>query len=289
MGELAVAPVKGLSSLQNTRPQHLLSDRAYCSRMELFAEIAQLVVEGQEFVLATVIESGGSTPQKPGSKMVVLADGSVRGTVGGGAIEMQITQAAKEMFEASHTSKVIETHLTHDLGMCCGGKMKVFLEKHPAAARLWIYGAGHVARELAALAKRVGFRVTVVDQRPEWSNRERFPTADDLLLRDPADHAREQAGGANCYYCVTTHDHPLDQAVVEALLRKPAAYLGLIGSRRKAERFKMRLLAGGFSEADLERLRSPMGTPINALTPAEIAVSIVGELIERRRKDVPRR
>ena len=257
--------------------------------MELYAQIAQLEAEGQAFVLATVIDSGGSTPQKPGSKMVVLPDGTVRGTVGGGAIEKQIIDAARELFDSTNSTQVIETHLTHDLGMCCGGKMKVFLERHAAVARLFIYGAGHVARELAALAKNVGFRVTVVDERPEWANRERFAEADELVIRNPGDHALEQPGGGDCYFCITTHDHPLDQAVVEALLRKPSAYLGLIGSRRKAERFKMRLSAAGFSPDELARVRSPMGVAINALTPAEIAVSIVAELIERRRKDAPRR
>jgi len=257
--------------------------------MDLYSEIAQLVAEGRSFVVATVIESGGSTPQKPGSKMVVLPDGSLRGTVGGGAIEMQIIQAAKELLQSPQLSRIIETHLTHDLGMCCGGKMKVFLEKHAQVPRLWIYGAGHVARELAALAARVGFRVAVVDERSDWATRERFPEVEELIVRNPSDHAREQPGGADCYYCITTHDHPLDQAVVEALLRKPSAYLGVIGSRRKAERFKMRLEAAGFSTDELARLRSPMGMPIQALSPAEIAVSIVGELIERRRRDEPRR
>lgn len=257
--------------------------------MELYSEIAQLVAEGRAFVLATVIESGGSTPQKAGSKMVVLPDGSVRGTVGGGAIEMQIVEAAKELLHTSQISRIIETHLTHDLGMCCGGKMKVFLEKHAQIPRLWIYGAGHVARELAALAKHVGFRVAVVDERAEWATRERFPEVDELILRNPGDHARDQPGGSDCYYCITTHDHPLDQAVLEALLTRPSAYLGVIGSRRKAERFKMRLSAAGFSDQDLARLRSPMGLPIQALSPAEIAVSIVGELIECRRRDEPKR
>jgi len=257
--------------------------------MDLYSEIAQLVAEGRSFVVATVIESGGSTPQKPGSKMVVLPDGSLRGTVGGGAIEMQIIQAAKELLQSPQLSRIIETHLTHDLGMCCGGKMKVFLEKHAQVPRLWIYGAGHVARELAALAARVGFRVAVVDERSDWATRERFPEVEELIVRNPGDHAREQSGGADCYYCITTHDHPLDQAVVEALLSKPSAYLGVIGSRRKAERFKMRLQAAGFSADELARLRSPMGMPIQALSPAEIAVSIVGELIERRRRDEPRR
>jgi xanthine dehydrogenase accessory factor len=257
--------------------------------MELYAEMAQLAAEGRPFVLATVIESGGSTPQKPGSKMLVLLDGSVRGTVGGGAIEKQIVDAAQELLASASSTRVIDTHLTHDLGMCCGGKMKVFLEKHAAAAQLFIYGAGHVARELAALAKQVGFKVAVIDERTEWASRERFPSVDELVLRNPGDHAREQAGGEDCYYCITTHDHPLDQQVVEALLDKPSAYLGVIGSRRKAERFKMRLTAAGFAPERLSRLRSPMGVPINALTPSEIAVSIVAELIERRRKDAAKR
>jgi xanthine dehydrogenase accessory factor len=256
---------------------------------DIYAQIAQLAAEGRAFVVATVIESAGSTPQKPGSKMVILPDGSLRGTVGGGAIELQITDAAKALLGApGETSRVIETHLTHDLGMCCGGKMKVFLEKHAAQDRLWVFGAGHVARELAALSRTVGFHVTVVDERAEWASRERFPTADALVLRHPADVARELAGGPDCYFCITTHDHPLDQAVLEALLDKPAAYLGVIGSRRKAERFKMRLSAAGFSTQQLERVRSPMGVPIDALTPAEIAVSIVAELIATRRKGVQR-
>ncbi len=256
---------------------------------DLYAQIVQLSAEGKAFVIATVIESAGSTPQKPGSKMVVLPDGSLRGTVGGGAIELQIVEAAKTLLGApGETSRVIETHLTHDLGMCCGGKMKVFLEKHAAQDRLWVFGAGHVARELAALAHTVGFHVTVVDERAEWASRERFPGADTLQLRNPADVARELAGGPDCYFCITTHDHPLDQSVLEALLDKPSAYLGVIGSRRKAERFKMRLTAAGFSAPQLERVRSPMGVPIDALTPAEIAVSIVAELIATRRKEAQR-
>ncbi len=254
--------------------------------MDLYSEIAALVSEGRPFVLATVIESAGSTPQKPGSKMVVLGDGSLRGTVGGGAIEHQIIQAALELLAAPEQTRVIETHLTHELGMCCGGRMKVFLEKHGAPPRLTVFGAGHVARELAALAHRVGFRVTVVDARPEWATAERFPGCE-VLLKDPADHAREVAGSPQDYFCVTTHDHPLDQAVVEALLDKPSAYLGVIGSRRKAERFRMRLRAAGFSDEAVARLRSPMGVDIGALTPEEIAVSIVGELIRVRRQGAP--
>jgi xanthine dehydrogenase accessory factor len=220
--------------------------------------------------------------------MVVLGDGSLRGTVGGGAIEQQIIDAARALLEAPEQTRVIETHLTHELGMCCGGRMKVFLEKHGAPARLTVFGAGHVAHELAALAHHVGFRVTIVDARPEWATPERFPGCE-VRLTDPADHARALTGSEHDYFCVTTHDHPLDQAVVEALLAKPAAYLGVIGSRRKAERFRMRLKAAGAEDVALDRIRSPMGLPIGALTPAEIAVSIVAELVQLRRSKLPRR
>ncbi|MFZ5439239.1 MAG: XdhC family protein, partial [Myxococcota bacterium] len=137
--------------------------------MPLFADIAQLEAEGRPFVLCTVTASHGSTPQKPGSRLVVLADGSLRGTIGGGAIEKQVIDAALALHaDAARSWQTLETHLTHDLGMCCGGKMTVFLEKHGAAAELVIFGAGHVAREVAALAHHVGFRVTVVDERGEW-------------------------------------------------------------------------------------------------------------------------
>lgn len=257
--------------------------------MELYEQIAQLTREGRAFVLATVIGSQGSTPQKPGSKMVVLSKGETRGTVGGGAIEQQIVEAAVALLaDPEATSRLIETHLTHDLGMCCGGKMQVFLEKHAAAAQLWVFGAGHVAREVAALGHRVGFQVEVVDERRELLTEARFPLVKRNLAH-PADVARAHPGGPDCYFCIVTHDHPLDQACVEALLRKPSAYLGVIGSRRKAERFKLRLTAAGFTPAELEKMKSPMGTPIHALTPEEIAVSIVGELIAVRRAGQPRK
>jgi xanthine dehydrogenase accessory factor len=251
--------------------------------MELYAEISRLIEEGHDFVVATVIESQGSTPQKPGSKMVILHDGQVRGTIGGGAIEKAVVGAARELFGAKEPARTFEAHLTNDLGMSCGGRMKVFLERHDAPDALWVFGAGHVGRELALLADRVGFRVTVVDGRPEWASAERFPGIQRLEVREPTECARALPGGPNAYFCVLTHDHALDQALVEILLRRPAAYLGVIGSRRKAETFRQKLLAAGFDEKEISRLRSPMGVPIHALTPAEIAVSIVAELVQLKR------
>lgn len=251
--------------------------------MSLYADIAKLSEEGRAFVVATVTASHGSTPQKPGSKLVVLENGELRGTVGGGAIEKQIVDAALALLaDATQDTRTIETHLTHDLGMCCGGRMTVFLEKHAASAKLFVFGAGHVGKELAALAANAGFDVTVVDERRELLTAERFPAVRRRV--EPPEHvAKSLAGGSDTYCCVATHDHPLDQACVEALLRTPLKYLGVIGSRRKAERFRQRLEAAGFTKDELARFESPMGVDIGALTPQEIAVSIVARLIAVRR------
>ena len=146
-----------------------------------------------------------------------------------------------------------------------------------------VFGAGHVAKELASLAAHVGFEVTVVDDRPEWLTAERFPQARRVAL-PPDEFARTLSGGPDTSCCVTTHDHPLDQACVEHLVRKPLAYLGVIGSERKALRFRQRLEVAGFSKEESSRFESPMGVDIEAQTPAEIAVSIVARLIAVRRK-----
>lgn len=252
--------------------------------MTLFADIAQLEAEGRPFVLCTVTAAHGSTPQKPGSRLVVLADGSLRGTIGGGAIEKQVIDAALALLaDPALETRTLETHLTHDLGMCCGGKMTVFLEKHGAPASLFIFGAGHVAKELAALAQHVGFQVTVIDERPEWLNAERFPHAT-RRLEQPDVVARTITDSEQTYCCVTTHDHPLDQACIEALVKRKLAYLGVIGSQRKSLRFRQRMQAAGFTPAEVASFESPMGVAIDALTPAEIAVSIVARLISVRRK-----
>lgn len=250
-----------------------------------FQTLQALIEAGQPFVLCTVIASYGSTPQKPGSKLVVKADGSLVGTVGGGAIEKQIIDAALALLDDPGASTTtLETHLTHELGMCCGGRMSVFLEKHARAPALFLFGAGHVAKEVSALAVAAGFQVTVIDERGEWATAARFPGAT-VLVRPPDDVAREVPGSTDTYFCVATHDHPLDQRCVEALLDKPSAYLGVIGSKRKAERFRQRLLAAGFAKEKVAALECPMGVDIGALTPVEIALSITARLVAVRRAE----
>jgi xanthine dehydrogenase accessory factor len=232
-------------------------------------------------VLATVVASRGFTPRKPGARMLIAADGATVGTIGGGAIERKVLEEARALLGRGGTA-YLKTHLTQELGMCCGGEMSVFLECMTAAPRLFLFGAGYIAKPLAAIAAGCGFEVEVIDARPEWAIESRFPTSR-VVLRAPDAYARELETTAEDYAVIVTHDHALDQQLVQALLPRPLRFLGMIGSVPKHRKFVLRLRARGFAEADIERLRTPLGLGIGAETPEEIAVSVVAELVAVRR------
>ncbi len=237
---------------------------------------------GQSAVLCTVVRTGGSTPRKAGAKMLVLA-GRLVGTIGGGRIENAVVEAARALLQAGRQARpqLVRHHLTHDLAMCCGGEMEVFLEPIVPEAPLVVCGGGHVARALVGLARDVGFRPIVVEEDDELRVPERFPGAQLVDSFDPRDWA-EVPLDEHTYVVVVTRDHAQDQALIEALAPRQLAYLGLIGSRRKIALFRQRLLARGISAEQLERVYMPIGLAIGADTPEEIAVSIVAELIAVR-------
>ncbi len=252
------------------------------SETEFLATLTGRPAPDRRVVLCTVVDSAGSVPQRPGARLAVSAEGGVAGTIGGGAVEKLVVEAARELLRAGGT-RLLSTHLTHDLGMCCGGRLTVFLQAIDPAERLFLFGAGHVARPLAARAHELGFEVVVVDDRPEWANAERFPTAARIEVEPPLDVVAELPFDERSSVCIVTHDHRLDQEIVEACLRRPYRYLGVIGSRRKSALFRERLLAKGHPPALVAALHCPMGVAINAQTPEEIAISICGELIAVRR------
>lgn len=248
---------------------------------ELWDVFSRWRAERRRFVLASVIESRGFTPRKPGAHMLIAEDGATVGTIGGGAIEHQVRENAARLFESGGSS-LVKRHLTQELGMCCGGEMAVFLEVLEPAPRLTIFGAGYIAAPLARMAHDCGFEVTVVDAREEWATAARFPHAG-LVCRDPEAVSRELAATGAEYAVVVTHDHAIDQRVVQELLRKDLKFVGMVGSVPKQRKFALRLRSRGFSDADIARLRCPLGVEIGAQTPEEIAVSIVGELVAARR------
>ena len=239
-------------------------------------------VEGRHFALATVTESRGFTPRKAGAHMLVAADGRTFGTIGGGAIELEVVREARSLLDAGGSASVFKKHLTQELGMCCGGEMAVFIEAVEAPPALFLFGAGHIAKPLAALASGCGFRVTVVDERPEWASAERFPGGV-VRCSAPEDVVRAGGPGPQDYAVVATHDHALDQRLVQELLKRPLKFLGMIGSVPKQRKFALRLRARGFSDEQIARLHTPLGVSIGASTPEEIAVSVMAELIAARR------
>jgi xanthine dehydrogenase accessory factor len=243
---------------------------------------------GRRFAMLTVIEARGFTPRKPGTHMLLAADGETAGTIGGGAIEHEALREAREMLRTGGAARTVKKHLTQDLGMCCGGEMVIFLEPVDASPRLFVFGAGYLARPIAALASACGFEVTVVDGRPEWATTERFPGMT-VRCEDPEDVARTLATTDGDYAVVVTHDHALDQRVVQQLLARPLKFTGMIGSIAKQRKFALRLRARGFTDEQVARLRTPLGVSIGAQTPEEIAVSVLGELVAVRRGAEPRR
>ena len=252
--------------------------------MDVLARAAQLSAEGRRFALITVIRTAGSTPRKPGAKMIVGDDGELYGTVGGGRIEQELIEEARAAL-ADGRPRLIKRHLTHELAMCCGGEMEAFVEPMGRVERLVLVGGGHINFALAPMAARVGFEVTLVDELEEFATAERFPDAKRVLHDwEPAQWG--VSFGSDTYIVIATRDHAVDQKVLELLAAANArpAYLGVIGSRGKLGRFRKRMEQKGIAADWIEQVRGPIGVDIAAETPEEIAVSVVAELIGVRRK-----
>ncbi|MGH1348184.1 MAG: XdhC family protein [Nannocystales bacterium] len=245
------------------------------------------VLEGrrQRAALATVTGRSGSAPQRVGAKLLLHEDGTLVGTVGGGAIEAQVVAACEASIREGRSSQV-QAHLVRDLAMCCGGAMEVFVEYLQPQPRLVVIGAGHVAQSLAPLAVSADFRLTVLDEREELLEHPAFVgmqtgayDVDELEVAVPDLDDRD-------YVLIMTHDHARDERALAHLLRRPFRYLGMIGSRRKVHAVLRRVLAReeqrGRPRPDLSRVRAPIGLALGGRTPAEIAVSVVAELIADR-------
>lgn len=239
---------------------------------------------GRRAVLATVVEATGSTPQRAGAKLLLDADGRAVGTVGGGVVEARVLEAARELLApGAPPHRLLAWALARDLGMVCGGEMRVFLERLDPPERLLVFGAGHLGRAVCAAAGRLGFEVTVVDAREAWADPGGVPGAAAVCREDPVAAVARLRPDAGTFCVVATHAHEVDEGVVRALLGTPARFVGMVGSRRKRDRFLLQLRGQGVAEADLARLRTPVGLAVGAVTPDEIAVSIAAELVAVRR------
>lgn len=338
---------------------------------ELWREIFSLLAGGEGLVTATIFTKSGSAPRTAGAKMLVRADGSIMGTIGGGRLEGDARVLAGEVFRSRQPRlQGFDLSARHDMDMICGGAGEMFLDYHdptdattveiyreiagavqsrgkcwlvttfpsgkgtvtgrrrclvkadgtlvgrpcvdpgflqelvsgPARASVhaavladrrvvvepirdtgtvFIFGAGHVSRQIAPVAHRVGFRTVVLDDRAEYASPERFP-ASRLVVLESFDQLPDLPIDGESYLVIVTRGHLHDKSVLGQVLRRPVAYVGMIGSRRKRDGIYAALQAEGFTREELARVHSPIGLDILSETPAEIAVSIVAQLIQVR-------
>jgi xanthine dehydrogenase accessory factor len=249
---------------------------------DIYEEILKVYNQGGAACLAMVIETEGSTPRKPGTKMLVRADGSFLGTLGGGPLEQRVIAEARKALETGEPGIFfydLEEGRPESIGMICGGKVKVFLDPIQTAPVLYLVGSGHVARAVAEIAGNVGFTVTVIDDDPRWANRERFPRAADIRIGDHGEAVASLSPQGRSFLVIMTRDHKTDQAALREALKGDFDYVGMIGSRKKINKIKDNLAAEGISAEKLEEFYAPIGIHIGAETPEEIAVSVAAELI----------
>jgi xanthine dehydrogenase accessory factor len=234
-------------------------------------------------VLATVVRAVGSSPRAPGARLLVLADGRIQGTLGGGNLEHKVCAEARTMLAEGipHAHRTYRLNPSED--QCCGGEVDVFMERVAPRPHVVMFGAGHVGQAVAQALAPLPFRVTVIDERAEYAVAARFPQAHQVVAGDPIQTLGTLATSADSTFAlVFTHSHRRDIEIVSVLLGRPLRYLGMIGSRTKWSRFRAALLERGVREADLARITSPIGIGIGGKEPEEIAVSVVAQLLAVR-------
>jgi xanthine dehydrogenase accessory factor len=254
--------------------------------MEIYEEIVKLQREGRRGAVATIVNVRGSIPSFKSAKMLIRDDGSIAGTIGGGCVEAEVWQAAREVM-AGEKPRTLSFDLNQDpqfdTGLVCGGTLEIFIEPVLPQPLLYIFGAGHVSLELFKAARAAGFDVIVMDDREAYANSERFPGARQVIAEDFDKALASLAPAESAYLVIATRGHRDDMRVLRWAVQTPARYIGMIGSKRKAITVYRALIAEGLEPALFDRVHSPVGLDIGAITPEEIAVSILAELIAVRR------
>jgi xanthine dehydrogenase accessory factor len=254
--------------------------------MDIYEEIVRLRREGRRGALATIVNVRGSIPSFETAKMLVRDDGSIFGTIGGGCVEAEVWQAAREVME-QEKPRTLTFNLNHDprydTGLVCGGTLEIFIEPVLPVPVLYLFGAGHVALSVYKVARVAGFDVVVVDDRESYANRERFPEARDVFAGDLEPLMQDLAPAESAFIVIVTRGHRDDMRVLRWAVETPARYVGMIGSRRKIIGICRELEQAGVAPEKLDQVHAPVGLDIGAITPEEIAVAIVAEMVAFRR------
>ena len=254
--------------------------------MDIYGELVRLRALGQKCALATIVEVNGSIPSFESAKMLIREDGSIAGTIGGGCVEAEVWNAAREVMESERPRSLkfsLGQDAAYDNGLICGGQLSVFIEPvvpHPQAI---IFGAGHISKSISSIASTAGFATVVVDNRDQFANRDRFPAADEIHSAEYEDVFPKLAVNSSSYIVIVTRGHRDDMRVLRWAITTDARYIAMIGSRRKTIAVVKELEKEGIPRKSFERLFAPMGLEIGAITPEEIAVAVVAEMIAIRR------
>lgn len=248
----------------------------------VFRAINETLTQGESAALVTIIRAEGSTPQRVGAKMLVYADGRTVGTIGGGCYENDAFWKARRTLE-TRKPLIARYELADDIaeesGLICGGQMDVYIEPIEAAPHLYLVGAGHVSYHLSKAAATVGFKIHVLDDREKFSNTERFPDAEEVVVDSIPTWLDNSTFPGNSYVVILTRGHRHDLDALRSLSQQDLRYLGLIGSRAKVSRLFEALEEESIPLNTLRKIHAPVGLDIGAITPQEIAVSILAELV----------
>lgn len=253
---------------------------------DLYQEIVELRRQGVRAALATIIARKGSTPRKDAAKMLIYEDGRQMGSIGGGCMEAEVCREAM-MALRSERPKLLSFDFTEEdaeeSALLCGGVMEVYVEPILPDPTLFIFGAGHVGQAVASIARTLGFKIAVVDDRIKYANSERFPQADDFYVNSWEEVFASLPVNDSSYLLIATRGHKYDLSCLRYAIQTPARYIGLLGSRRKTKLLYEALEREGIDPACFQRVFAPVGLEIGSETPEEIAVSIAAELVAVRK------
>lgn len=259
--------------------------------MDLFSEIVRLRKAGQKCALATIVEVNGSIPSYESAKILVREDGSFIGTIGGGCVEAEVWNAAREVIATEkprHLNFNLGQDAAYDNGLICGGQLNVFIEAIVPQPHAFIFGAGHISKSLAKVSALAGFGVTVIDNRESFANRERFPEVEEVIADEYEDVYSRLNINSSSYIVIVTRGHRDDMRVLRWAITTEARYISMIGSRRKVIAVIREFEKEGVPREAFERIYAPMGLEIGAITPEEISISVAAEMIAVRRGADPK-
>jgi xanthine dehydrogenase accessory factor len=247
----------------------------------IYLKIADCYKDRRDSALCIITSASGSVPGKTGAKMIVFSDGSIEGTVGGGAIEKRIIEDALGVIK-TQAPLSREYNLRNDLSMNCGGEVAVYIEPLTRPAKLFIFGAGHIGKALAQYTPDFGFETYLIDFRDDLFDKT-GPLRYTQVHKPYLEAIHDIPFDRGTYVVIVTPGHSMDEEILAAVGKKPSSYLGLIGSKRKIETLIKKFLQENIlSEEDLKRVDMPIGIKFNAITPAEIVISILARLIDVR-------